>query len=51
LHRLFYLYLRQNGYRTQPMFSFIYLYLLFKDVAKASVDKLKDYYKDEQNIL
>ena len=33
------------------MFSFIYLYLLFKDVAKASVDKMKDYYKDEQNIL
>ena len=33
------------------MFSFIYLYLLFKDVAKAFVDKMKDYYKDEQNIL
>jgi hypothetical protein len=33
------------------MFSFIYLNLLFKDVAKASVDKMKEYYKDEQNIL
>ena len=33
------------------MFSFVYLYLSFKDVAKASVDKMKDYYKDEQNIL